>query len=277
LAQTVLIDCGNSRLKHARANATVDMQAIAHDFLGQSSPDQSISDQSIPDQSIADHSSAGQSASTQKWLASLQQCVSDQAALGPVSALAFCNVAGDSAEFMRHVQHTFPAARCYELRAKAKIHRWRSSYAQPEKLGADRIAAMLGAIQRQPQQRVLVVVAGTALTLDVVDANGLHLGGLIAPGPDLMQRALQNNTAQLRASASSAELALANSTQSAIANASVWSSVALIQSVANQHPSAHCVLSGGAASALSAHLPAFEVAPSLVLEGLAAWLLFTSK
>ena len=72
----------------------------------------------------------------------------------------------------------------------------RNAYKTPDRLGVDRWLAMLGA--RQITESALCVIdAGTALTLDVVDASGQHLGGLIVPGLQLMQRSLLNNTGQI--------------------------------------------------------------------------------
>ena len=52
----------------------------------------------------------------------------------------------------------------------------------PSMLGADRFSAMLGAINHFPNNPLLVIDIGSAITFDVVDKNGLHHGGLIMPG-----------------------------------------------------------------------------------------------
>ena len=54
-------------------------------------------------------------------------------------------------------------------------------------LGVDRLADSLAAIQQFPEKRLLVVDAGTTCTFDVVDENGVHKGGAIAPGPRRFQ------------------------------------------------------------------------------------------
>ena len=76
----------------------------------------------------------------------------------------------------------------------AGIH---TRYEKPETLGVDRWLAALGAYHIECGQGICVIDAGTALTVDVVDNNGVHHGGLIAPGLELMIRSLTNNTAQL--------------------------------------------------------------------------------
>ncbi len=66
----------------------------------------------------------------------------------------------------------------------------------PVKVGVDRLLAALGAYSRSGQACV-VVDAGTAVTVDFVDATGKFLGGCIAPGLALMLGALHEHTAAL--------------------------------------------------------------------------------
>ncbi|MEH6611495.1 MAG: type III pantothenate kinase [Halioglobus sp.] len=72
-----------------------------------------------------------------------------------------------------------------------------NSYADPGRMGVDRWLAMLGARKRS-QQRVCVVDAGSALTIDFIAASGQHEGGYILPGPALMERALLLDTDRVR-------------------------------------------------------------------------------
>lgn len=65
-----------------------------------------------------------------------------------------------------------------------------NGYRQPQQLGVDRWLAMLAAFhlpQRTVDQALCVIDCGTALTLDVLDATGQHLGGYIAPGLTTLQ------------------------------------------------------------------------------------------
>jgi type III pantothenate kinase len=69
----------------------------------------------------------------------------------------------------------------------------------PERVGEDRLYAALGAAGRVGRS-ALVVNAGTALTVDLVRVDGARLlfeGGVIAPGPSLLARALHDGTARL--------------------------------------------------------------------------------
>jgi type III pantothenate kinase len=73
------------------------------------------------------------------------------------------------------------------------------AYRTPETLGADRIAAAAGGRSLLPEADPLVTIdAGSAVTVEVV-AGGRFLGGAIAPGPELLYRALSERTAQLPA------------------------------------------------------------------------------
>ena len=78
-----------------------------------------------------------------------------------------------------------------------------SSYEHPGRLGVDRWVALIGARHRVlaqgPARPALVVMVGTAVTVDALDASGRFLGGLILPGFGLMLRALEMGTAGLKA------------------------------------------------------------------------------
>jgi len=78
-----------------------------------------------------------------------------------------------------------------------------NSYDHPSRLGVDRWVAAIGARHRvlaQGRARpVLVVMVGTAVTVDAIDATGRFLGGLILPGFGLMLKALEMGTAGLKA------------------------------------------------------------------------------
>ena len=78
-----------------------------------------------------------------------------------------------------------------------------NGYDHPGRLGVDRWVAMIGARHRVlasgPARPALVVMIGTAVTVDAVDQHGRFLGGLILPGFGLMLRALEMGTAGLKA------------------------------------------------------------------------------
>ncbi len=81
-----------------------------------------------------------------------------------------------------------------------------NGYDHPSRLGADRWVALAGARSRVlahmppggPARPALVVMVGTAVTVDALDADGHFLGGLILPGFGLMLKALEMGTAGLK-------------------------------------------------------------------------------
>ncbi len=77
-----------------------------------------------------------------------------------------------------------------------------SGYDVPSRLGADRWVAMIGARARLmaagTPRPALVVMIGTAATVDALDASGKFLGGCILPGFGLMLQALEMGTAGLK-------------------------------------------------------------------------------
>lgn len=70
-------------------------------------------------------------------------------------------------------------------------------YKSPQTLGADRLAAVVGASMRFPGRDILVVDAGTALTYDFIDASGQYHGGNISPGLQMRFKALNRFTGRL--------------------------------------------------------------------------------
>lgn len=73
-----------------------------------------------------------------------------------------------------------------------------NSYRNPRRIGVDRWVAMIGA-RAEFRGALCIVDAGTALTIDALDREGRHLGGLIVPGLRLMREALHTNTSDLPA------------------------------------------------------------------------------
>ncbi len=70
-------------------------------------------------------------------------------------------------------------------------------YRTPHTLGADRIAAAIGASSLKPNKDLLIIDAGTCITYEVIDANGNYWGGNIAPGMQMRLHALHEHTAKL--------------------------------------------------------------------------------
>ncbi|MDO9244543.1 MAG: type III pantothenate kinase [Rhodocyclaceae bacterium] len=145
-----------------------------------------------------------------------------------------------------------------------------NGYDTPAQLGADRWAALLGAHSLH-DGAALVVMAGTATTIDTLDANGVFRGGLILPGLELMRQALARNTAGLPV-ARGVFRELPTNTDDAIVSGCIAATLGAIERMARHlhGDDLLCLISGGTAVALAPHLqlPLRHV-DNLVLTGLA--------
>jgi type III pantothenate kinase len=150
-----------------------------------------------------------------------------------------------------------------------------SGYTDPMQLGADRWAAVVGAYTCS-RTAVCVADCGSALTVDGVDADGRHRGGLIAPGWRLMRRALHQNTAQLPLVDPQAVRLFAVDTATAIASGTLLGLAAMVEQLTRRMAvelggDVQLWLTGGDAPTLLPYLQLdFRHAPDLVLQGLAA-------
>lgn len=146
-----------------------------------------------------------------------------------------------------------------------------NAYDNPGQLGCDRWAALVGA-RAKHAHACLVVNAGTATTVDVLDADGHFRGGIILPGDHLMRRSLAGNTAQLPFSEGRYTAAPRN-TADAIASGCLNAQAGAIERMFRQiadEPGACCLLSGGGADTLADLLDIpLQRIDNLVLKGLA--------
>jgi type III pantothenate kinase len=129
-----------------------------------------------------------------------------------------------------------------------------NAYPEAEKLGVDRWLALLAAHQFYPGF-TCIVDCGTAVTIDVLTEQGLHLGGVICPGLHTMKQSLAVSTAGLGIYTQTHNFALASNTGSAIANGTLYAVVGMIEAVITQLPALNqLILTGGDAMEIAAHL-----------------------
>ncbi|TWI03048.1 type III pantothenate kinase [Luteimonas cucumeris] len=164
--------------------------------------------------------------------------------------------------------------RVVSVRTQPEFAGVRIAYADPTRLGVDRFLALLAAHARGDGPWLLVGV-GTALTIDLLDRDGRHHGGRIAPSPALMRTALHQRARQLpEVGGRYAEFA--DDTQSALASGCEGAALALVERSQVEAArllgsAAGLLLHGGGASELAARLPQAELVAHLVLQGLACW------
>lgn len=152
----------------------------------------------------------------------------------------------------------------------------RVAYRDVSRLGVDRFLAMLGARQRAPGPYCVIDV-GTAMTLDAVDVRGMHAGGLIAPGPQAMVRALLRDTAGIRdASDTLPTSEFARDTAEAVTGGACFAAAALLDrfvtAASTRFGEKVSVYLAGGARRIVARLAQCETedAPELVFDGLMA-------
>jgi type III pantothenate kinase len=188
----------------------------------------------------------------------------------PVRAVA-CNVAGAQVGDAVLGALTSLGVPLAWVRSQSAQHGVRNLYDRPEQLGADRWAALIGA-RALHGGACLVVCAGTATTVDVLDAEGGFQGGLILPGVELMCRALAAHTAQLPL-ADGKFAGLPRNTMDAIVSGCLHAQAGAVERMFEQvaaHPDAICLVGGGAAGQFFELLRVPKrCVDNLVLEGLA--------
>lgn len=189
-----------------------------------------------------------------------------------------CTVAGDAvrrrAEAQMEEVWDLPAHWVYATAAEAGMT---NGYDQPARLGADRWVAMVGARHRLlasgPARPMVVVMIGTAVTVEAVDAGGRFLGGFILPGHGIMLRALEQGTAGLHVPTgdvcefpTNTSDGLTSGGTYAIAGA-VERMVQHVRSRCGAEPA--CFVTGGAGWKMAPHMSVrFELVESLIFDGL---------
>jgi type III pantothenate kinase len=152
-----------------------------------------------------------------------------------------------------------------------------NGYDHPTRLGSDRWVAMIGARQRMLAQGLarplIVVMVGTAVTVEAIDKDGKFLGGIILPGHGIMLRALESGTAGLhvptgdvREFPTNTSDALTSGGTFAIAGA-CERMVTHLREHTGQEPM--CIMTGGAGWKMAPSMSIqFELVDSLIFDGL---------
>ncbi|GAB2497812.1 type III pantothenate kinase [Arenimonas alkanexedens] len=238
-----LLDLGNSRLKVAAWDPVTGLGPVQ----------------------AWTHGAADFAPSMQRWLTGVQ--AGDRCWLASV---ANSELTAAVAEAL--ASHGNPATRARTQPACAGV---RIAYAEPSRLGVDRFLALLAAHARGAGPWLLVS-AGSALTVDLLDGSGQHRGGVIAPSPEHMRAALAARFPAL-AYAGGEACDFATDTADAIAGGSVGAAVGLVershrQAIRLLGVAPRVLVSGGGAPRLLEWLEMEpESAPGLVLEGLAVY------
>lgn len=152
-----------------------------------------------------------------------------------------------------------------------------NGYDHPTRLGADRWVAMIGARHRMlaegPARPMVVVMVGTAVTVEAIDAHGRFLGGFILPGHGIMLRALESGTAGLHVPTGEVREFPTNTSDALTSGGTFAISGAIERMV--QHvrhrcgAEPACCMTGGAGWKMAPHMSVqFDLVESLIFDGL---------
>lgn len=139
---------------------------------------------------------------------------------------------------------------------KCKFLTWQSPEARewlkdiPAGLGADRVAADIGARSMMPEHTLLIIDAGTCLTFDVIGRDGTILGGAISPGINLRLKAMHEHTAALPLLDAEGEHPVLGydtptSMRSGAINGIRWEIEGYIRTMQKMFPDLHVFMTGG--------------------------------
>lgn len=243
----LLLDAGNTRLKWLLKRDDIELASgmVVH---------QGLFDRAMPELVADIEKKAEVGAITVFALSSVLNESNTNALIESWKKFNICEV------FVANVQNELAGVRC--------------AYEKIETLGIDRWLALVAAYARY-QSAVCVVDCGSAVTIDMVNNNGQHLGGYIVPGLMMSLKSLLGETDSVRPVSQNRKCSidLGVNTEAAVLNGIVASIVGLIKLSASQL-GIDCknyviVLTGGDADGISANLDILhKVVDALVIEGL---------
>lgn len=152
-----------------------------------------------------------------------------------------------------------------------------NGYDHPSRLGADRWVAIIGAYHRMraqgPARPMVVVMVGTAVTVEAVSSDGRFLGGMIIPGHGIMLRALESGTAGLHVPTGEVRPFPTN-TSDALTSGGTFAIAGAVECMV-QHVRSHCgaeplcIMTGGAGWKMAPSMTRpFELVDNLIFDGL---------
>lgn len=212
---------------------------------------------------------------TSDWLLLLTKALQKHPSVAPARCL-ISNVADTTKRQAVYelVKQQFPLMTIEVVRPQSQHNHFQLNY-DPDKMGTDRYLQLLGAQSLAANKRHLVISAGTATTIDGVQNNGRHIGGMIIPSVHLMRSSLHQYTAQLPASGGNLTQHAPNTTLDALDTgarlAQIGAILAFVTHFMSDAAEEIIVCGGGAIqliSDLQPHFNAIQHAPALCLYGL---------
>lgn len=242
----LLIDAGNSRLKWASLSQ------------GQRSPQQALA--------------YGESAPQAGALQHLQLLLSQQA----IEHIVLVHVLGHAFTEALESWCAQVAVGLTLVQSRAGAYGIEVAYPNPAQFGADRFVGLLAARKLLGQQAAIIIDSGTAVTIDAIQADGQHLGGLILPGLQLLSDALIRRTQSAHMSATPFDdpHVFNDNTLQAMGSGCLFSLVGALEGIcsrmqAQMFEPARILLCGGDTELLSAHLRLeHQACPDALMDGL---------
>ncbi len=181
-----------------------------------------------------------------------------------------------SLEIIQIAKQLWPNVNVLLAKSSAKSCQVINAYNQAETLGVDRWLGLI-ALRHYYPGKSCIVDCGTAITIDCLDENGLHLGGVIGPGLQLMKQALIQGTEDLSFTNQHHHAGLSNSTNSAIYTGTLYAACGLISKTINNHCNCQTLVFTGGDADLLANTGnknnQFDIIiePDFILKGLAVY------
>lgn len=240
------LDVGNTRLKWAQYAAPVaGSRALAHGAV---------------------------------FLENIDKLADDEWRLLPApSRILGCIVAGDAVKRRVEEQMELWDVAPHWVVSSAQEAGVSNGYDHPARLGADRWVAIIGArhrlLGRGSRKPCVVVMVGTAVTVEAIDASGKFLGGIILPGHGIMLRALESGTAGLHVPTGDVKDFPTN-TSDALTSGGTFAIAGAVQRMV-ENTTRHCgeapecIMTGGAGWKMAPSMSVkFELVDSLIFDGL---------
>ena len=240
------LDVGNTRLKWAQYAAPVaGSRALAHGAV---------------------------------FLENIDKLADDEWRLLPApSRVLGCIVAGDAVKRRVEEQMELWDVAPHWVVSSAQEAGVSNGYDHPARLGADRWVAIIGArhrlLGRGSRKPCVVVMVGTAVTVEAIDASGKFLGGIILPGHGIMLRALESGTAGLHVPTGDVKDFPTN-TSDALTSGGTFAIAGAVQRMV-ENTTRHCgeapecIMTGGAGWKMAPSMSVkFELVDSLIFDGL---------
>lgn len=147
-------------------------------------------------------------------------------------------------------------------------------YSTPETLGADRIAAAVGAMALFPNRDNLIIDVGTCMTIDLIDQSAVFRGGIISPGLKMRMKSMSHFTDKLPDISSEIQdfnsTTLGKSTKECLYSGSFWGMVheinGVIRTMSQDFTSLNTILTGGDAHFFESNLKAHIFAGSKIVQ-----------